>query len=58
MAAAKPARNRGRVEICFRYLLDCLVAYAAAEAPELQFPALTVEDATAMFRIENGTAIQ
>ena len=32
MAAAKPARNRGRDETSFRYLLDCLVTSAAAEA--------------------------
>ena len=40
------------------YLLDCLVTYAAAEAPETQFPALSTEDATAMFRIENETPTQ
>ena len=40
------------------YLLDCLVAYAAAEAPETKLPALSAEDAPAVFRIENQPTTQ
>ena len=37
------------------YLLDCLVSYAAAEAPQAKLPKLSAEDATTIFRIENQT---
>ena len=40
------------------YLLDCLVSYAATAAPDTTLPVLSVEDASAMFRIDNQTAIQ
>ena len=40
------------------YLLDCLVTYAAAEAPETELPALSAADAQAMFRIENQATAQ
>ncbi|MCL5096223.1 MAG: hypothetical protein M1608_01545, partial [Candidatus Omnitrophica bacterium] len=39
-----------------RYLLDCLVDYAAAETPTLKFPALSAEDAGALFRVESSSA--
>ena len=35
------------------YLLDCLVSYAATAASDAQLPALSAEDAQAMFHIEN-----
>ena len=35
------------------YLLDCLVSYAAVDAPAGKLSKLSVADAQAMFRIEN-----
>ena len=40
------------------YMLEYLVAYAAAEAPETKLPALSAEDAPAVFRIENQSTTQ
>ena len=40
------------------YLLDCLVTYAAAEAPETELPALSAADAPAVFCIENQAMAQ